>query len=277
MYKGEMKMLWSEELFKVKKPIISMLHLKALPGDPGFKQADTMKAVVDQARLDLHALQDGGVDGIMFSNEFSLPYQRKMDFITPAAMARVIGELMSEIKVPYGVDCISDGMASIELAAAVDAKFIRGTFHGVYVGDGGFYNNDFSAILRRKAALHLDNLKMLYFLNPESDVSLDHRKLSDIAKSLIFKARPDGLCISASAAGQEVSSELMTTVKNVAPDVVVLCNTGCRLDTVVQKLSESDAAVVGTTFKYDGDFYKTVDVNRVTEFMNKVKEYRKTL
>ena len=270
-------MLWSEELFKVKKPIISMLHLKALPGDPGFKQADTMKAVVDQARLDLHALQDGGVDGIMFSNEFSLPYQRKMDFITPAAMARVIGELMSEIKVPYGVDCISDGMASIELAAAVDAKFIRGTFHGVYVGDGGFYNNDFSAILRRKAALHLDNLKMLYFLNPESDVSLDHRKLSEIAKSLIFKARPDGLCISASAAGQEVSSELMTTVKNVAPDVVVLCNTGCRLDTVVQKLSESDAAVVGTTFKYDGDFYKTVDVNRVTEFMNKVKEYRKTL
>lgn len=270
-------MLWSEKLFKVNKPIIAMLHLKALPGDPAYKYGNTMKAVVDQARLDLHALQEGGVDGILFSNEFSLPYQRKMDFVTPAAMARVIGELMSEIRVPHGVDCISDGLASIELAAAVDAKFIRGTFCGVYVGDGGFYNNDFSANLRRKAALHLDDLKMLYFLNPESDINLDTRKLSDVAKSLIFKAHPDGLCISASAAGQEVSSELMTTVKNVAPEVVVLCNTGCRLDTVVQKLTDSDAAVVGTTFKYDGDFYKTIDVNRVTEFMNKVREYRKTL
>lgn len=270
-------MLWCEELFKVKKPIIAMLHLKALPGDPAYKYGDTMKAVVDQARLDLHALQDGGVDGILFSNEFSLPYQRKMDFVTPAAMARVIGELMSEIKVPFGVDCISDGLASIELAAAVDAKFIRGTFSGVYVGDGGFYNNDISINLRRKAALHLDNLKMLYFLNPESDMNLDTRKLSAIAKSLIFKAHPDGLCISASAAGQEVDSELIASVKSAAPDVVVLCNTGCRLNTIEKKLSQSDAAVVGTTFKYDGDFYKTVDVNRVTEFMNKVKEYRKTL
>ena len=144
-------MLWTEELFKVEKPIIAMLHLQPLPGDPLFKHGNTMKEVVRRAKLDLKALQEGGVDGILISNEFSLPYQRKMDFITPAAMARVIGELMDDINVPFGVDCISDGLATIELAAAVDAKFVRGTFSGVYVGDGGFYNNDFSLLLRRKA------------------------------------------------------------------------------------------------------------------------------
>ncbi len=41
-----------------------------------------------------------------------------------------------------------------------------GTFCGVYVGDGGLYNNDFSSLLRRKAALPLEDLKMLYFINP---------------------------------------------------------------------------------------------------------------
>lgn len=51
-------------------------------------------------------------------------------------------------------------------------------------------NNDFSKLLRRKTALHLGQLKMLYFLNPESDVNLDQRKLSSIAKSLIFKPVP---------------------------------------------------------------------------------------
>ena len=130
-------MLWTEELFKVKKPIISMLHLDPLPGDPRYRYGDRMATVVEHARQDLRALQEGGVDGIIFSNEFSLPYERHMSFVTPAAMARVIGELKSELTVPYGVDCISDGLASIELAAAVDAKFIRGTFCGVYVGDGG--------------------------------------------------------------------------------------------------------------------------------------------
>lgn len=270
-------MLWTEELFKVKKPIIAMLHMKALPGDPAYKRDDTMRAVVEQARKDLKSLQDGGVDGILFSNEFSLPYQRKMDFITPCAMGRVIGEVMSEIRVPFGVDCISDGRATIELAAAVDAYFVRGTFSGVYVGDGGLYNNDISENLRRKKALGLDNLRMLYFLNPESDMNLDTRKISDIAKSLIFKAAPDGLCISASAAGQEVSDDLMTQVKRVSNHVAVFCNTGCRIDTIEDKLSSSDGAVVGTTFKYDGDFYKTVDVDRVKAFMDVVKKYRAAL
>ena len=197
-------MLWTEKMFGVKKPIIAMLHIDPLPGDPLYKSENDMDKVVEHAREDLHALQDGGVDGIIFSNEFSLPYQRNMDMVTPAAMAYVIGNLRSEIKVPYGVDAISDGRACLELAAAVKAQFVRGTFCGVYVGDGGLYNNDFSSLLRRKAALPLEDLKMLYFINPESDRNLDTRPLADIAKSTMAKAAPDGLCISANAAGQDV-------------------------------------------------------------------------
>lgn len=274
-------MHWMKELFGTEKPIIAMLHMDALPGDPRFRYGDRMERVVEHARADLHALQDGGVDGILFSNEFSLPYERNMRFVTPAAMARVIGELKSELRLPYGVDCISDGMATIELAAAVDAQFVRGTFSGVYVGDGGLYNNDFSQLLRRKAALHLDDLKMLYFINPESDRNLDPRELADIARSTVFKAHPDGLCISANAAGQDVNEQLMEEVKRVLPEVPVLCNTGCRPDTIERKLASADAAVVGTYFKAGGRLENEklenvrVDVDRVKEFMAVVKELRK--
>ncbi|MEG2930364.1 MAG: BtpA/SgcQ family protein [Ruthenibacterium sp.] len=276
-------MLWTQKMFGVEKPIITMLHLDPLPGDPRFHYGDKMERVVEHARADLKALQDGGVDGVMFSNEFSLPYERHMSFITPACMARIIGELKSELRVPFGVDCISDGQATIELAAAVGANFVRGTFSGVYVGDGGFYNNDFSQLQRRKAALQLDDLKMLYFINPESDRSMDTRPLVDIAKSTIFKAHPDGLCISANAAGQDVDDELIASVKAGTPDVVVLCNTGCRPDTIVRKLTTADAAVVGTYFKENGQLENDklenvrVDINRVKEFMEAVRAFRKTL
>ena len=81
--------MWIDNMFGVKKPIITMLHLDPLPGDPRYYYGDCMDRVVEHARADLHALQDGGVDGIMFSNEFSLPYERHMSFVTPAAMARV--------------------------------------------------------------------------------------------------------------------------------------------------------------------------------------------
>ena len=273
--------MWTKDLFGTEKPIIALLHLDPLPGEPAF--GGSFDDVMEHAAADLKSLQEGGVDGVLFSNEFSLPYQRHMSFVTPAAMARVIGELKSELAVPYGVDCISDGAATLELAAAVDAKFVRGTFCGVYVGDGGLYDNDFSALLRRKAALHLDELKMLYFINPESDRNLDTRPLADIASSTIFKAHPDGLCISASAAGQDVDEELMAAVKKKNPEVVVLCNTGCRPDTIAHKLSVSDAAVVGTTFKEDGKLENEklqnvrVKADRVKTFMEVVYKVRAAL
>ena len=52
-------MLWTEKMFGVKKPIIAMLHIDPLPGDPLYKSENDMDKVVEHAREDLHALQDG--------------------------------------------------------------------------------------------------------------------------------------------------------------------------------------------------------------------------
>ena len=41
-------MMWTEELFGVKKPIIALLHLRALPGDPDF--CGDINQVIRQAR-----------------------------------------------------------------------------------------------------------------------------------------------------------------------------------------------------------------------------------
>lgn len=268
-------MLWTKQLFGTEKPIIAMLHLNPLPGDPAWRHTSSMSEVVEAAGRDLCALQEGGVDAVLVSNEFSLPYQRRMSFVTPTAMARVIGELRREFRVPMGVDCISDGLATLELAAAVDADFVRGTFSGVYVGDGGFYNNDISELLRRRAALGLEELKMLYFLNPESDRNLDTRPLTQIARSLLFKVEPDGLCVSASAAGEDVSTGEMAAVwQEVEGRAAVFCNTGCRKETIAEKLSACDGAVVGSTFKKDGAFRNPVDRDRVADFMETVRTVR---
>lgn len=272
--------MWTDDLFGTQKPIISMLHLDPLPGSPRYSSDSSVSQVVEHAKRDLAALQEGGVDGIIVSNEFDLPYQRHMSYVTPATMAFVVGQLKSELSVPYGVDAISDGLACLELAAACEARFIRGTFSGVYVGDGGLYDNDFSMLQRRRVELHLVDLKMLYFINPESDRNLDTRPLADIAASTIFKVHPDGLCVSANAAGADVDTDLIASVKAKNPEVAVLVNTGCRPDTIADKLSVCDAAVVGTYFKTDGKLEDEhlrnvrVDIKRVQEFMDVVHEVR---
>src|SRR4051812_32142364 len=126
---------WLAELFPVPKPVIAMLHLSALPGDPGFDTQRGLRGIGDRARKDLAALQEGGVDGIMVSNEFSLPYLTQTEPITAITMARVIGELLPDITVPYGVNVLWDARASIDLAVATGAQFVREIFTGVYASE----------------------------------------------------------------------------------------------------------------------------------------------
>ena len=59
--------MWTDEMFGVKKPIIAMLHLRALPGDPLYEDGTGIDAVAEQAREELLALQEGGVDGILIA------------------------------------------------------------------------------------------------------------------------------------------------------------------------------------------------------------------
>jgi uncharacterized protein len=267
-------MNWLKDTFGTEKPILAMLHLGALPGDPRFRRQDSMQTVLEWAHKDLDALQVGGVDAVIFSNEFSLPYQRQVSTVTVAGMARLIGELMSQIRVPFGVDVISDATASIELAAATEARFVRGTFTGAYVGDGGIQNTDVAAILRRRHDLGLDGLRLLYFVNQESDVYLNERDLASITRSVIFKCQPDGLCVSGEAAGTEASMELLSRVKAAAGKVPVFANTGCTAKNIAEKLALCDGAVVGTTFKAGGVFENHVDLARVREFMDAAKSFR---
>jgi membrane complex biogenesis BtpA family protein len=264
---------WLRETFGVNKPIIAMCHLQALPGDPAYDAKGGMSKVIELARQDLTNLQDGGVDAVMFSNEFSLPYLTTVKTETTAAMARIIGELMCEIKVPFGVNVLWDPIASIDLAAATGAKFIREIITGVYASDFGLWNTNVGRTVRHKMALTPD-LKMLYNIVPEAASYLGNRTIVDIAKSTVFNNRPDALCVSGLTAGAETDTQILSSVKKAVPDTVVLCNTGCRLENVDRQLAVSDGAVVGSTFKVDGNFDNLVDPTRVKAFMDKVKSIR---
>lgn len=212
--------MWTEELFGVKKPIIALLHLRALPGDPDF--CGDIDQVIRQARTELHALQDGGVDGVLIANEFSFPYQLQADPITVASMGYIVGQLKSDIKIPFGVNIVFNALATLDLAAATGAYFIRSAFTGAYMGENGIMTADPALIARRKKALGLDHLKLLYKVNPESDRYLVERDIETVTKSILFNCNPDGLCVSGANAGCETDTEIIEKVKRAAGKVPVI-------------------------------------------------------
>ena len=267
-------MEWIKETFKTEKPIIAMCHVRALPGDPYFDTDGGMEKVVDQARAEFLALQEGGVDAVMFSNEFSLPYLTKMEPVTTACMARIIGELKSEIKIPFGVNMLWDPYASLDLAAATGAAFIREIMSGVYASDYGLWNTDPGATVRHQMRLGLKNVKLLWNIVPEAAKYLADRDIEQIAKTTVFNNKPDVLCVSGITAGAATDTDILARVKNVVPNTAVFANTGCKINTIEKILSIADGAVVGTTFKKDGLFDNHVELGRVKAFMDKVHSIR---
>jgi len=266
---------WVNDLFGTEKPIIAMCHLKAFPGDPDFDRAGGMKAVVDHARRDLLALQEGGVDAVMFSNEFSLPYLTRVETVTVASMARVVSELLPEVRVPFGVNVLWDARASLDLAVATGAAFVREVFTGAYASDFGLWDTNAGAVVRHQHAIGAQAVRLLFNIVPEAAAYLGSRSPTEIARSTVFNARPDALCVSGLTAGVETSLSTLTQVKQAVPETPVFANTGVKPSNVREHLAVADGAVVGTTFKIDGVFTNPVDARRVSEFMEIVRSIRK--
>lgn len=267
-------MSWLKEVIGTEKAIIAMCHMQAMPGDPGYDGQKGMDWVIKNMYDDLIALQNGGVDSVMFSNEFSLPYMTKVDTITVASMATAIGELKRYIKIPFGVNVLWDGEKTLDLAKACGADFVREIYSGVYASDFGMWNTDFGRVARHRKSIDAGNVKLIFNILPEAAKYLADRDIVEIAKSTVFNCKADALCVSGLTAGSETNSQILKRVKDAVPDTVVLANTGCRPDTIEAQLSVADGAVVGTTFKVDGKFENGVDEKRVRDFMSIVKKFR---
>lgn len=267
-------MSWLEAVFGVQRPIVGMCHLPALPGDPGFDYEQGMRGVMRRVESDLTALQDGGVDAVLFSNEFSLPYLTKVHPVTTASMARVIGEVSHGVRVPFGVNVLWDAKASLDLAVATGALFVREIFSGVYASDFGLWNTNVGEMVRHQHAIGAAEVRLLYNIVPEAAQYLAEREFAKIVRTTVFNCHPDALCVSGVTAGAATSTEALRVVKDVAPTTPVFANTGVRLETVAEQLAVADGAVVGTAFKTDGVFENAVDVKRVRAFMDRVNEVR---
>ncbi len=267
-------MAWLKSHFNTQKPIIAMCHLRALPGDPGYDRAKGLDWVVESARADLQALQAGGVDAIMFSNEASLPYLTQVEPITSACMAAVIAELRPAIDRPFGVNVLWDPKASIDVALATGASFVREIFTGVYASDYGLWNTDCGAVIRHQHAIGGAHIKLLFNIVPEAAVYLARRSITDIAISTIFGAQPDALCVSGLTAGAETSPQTLKLVKEAASATPVFANTGVNSGNLAATLAIADGTVTGTAFKRAGHIWNEVDVERVRDFMRIAKAVR---
>jgi membrane complex biogenesis BtpA family protein len=257
-----------------KKVVISMVHIGALPGSPLYDSDGGLAKLIDGAARDVEALQAGGVDSVMFGNENDRPYVTSASLEGVAAMSAVIQAIKPMLKVPFGVNYLWDPKASIAIAAATDARFVREIFTGVFASDMGVWAPDCAGASRLRRNLGRSDLKLLFNINAEFAHSLDARPIELRAKSAIFSSLADAILVSGPITGQPANQSDLRKVCETVRQVPVFANTGVTVDNVAEVLSVADGVIIGTHFKVDGDTWNAVDGARVRRFMDAVANLR---
>jgi uncharacterized protein len=259
----------------IHKPVIAMIHVQALPGTPAYhgKSNEIIEAALQEAFL----YKKAGVDILMIENMHDRPYLKRRVGPEVTAMMTVIGQAVkSETSLPCGVQILAGANEeALAVAKAANLDFVRAEgFVFAHVGDEGFFESDAASLLRYRKMIDAEDILVFTDIKKKhsahaitSDVSL-----AETAEAAAFFLS-DGVIITGSSTGKAADLAELKSMKKVV-DLPVLVGSGITIENIDKYIHLSDALIVGSYFKKDGQWSNPVDFERVMKFMEKIKSLR---
>lgn len=257
----------------IDRPVIGMIHLRALPGTPGFAPKSSLSEVLDAALIDLEALVAGGIDAVIIENYGDIPFHpHAVEPHTVAAMTRIALEVRRNCRLPIGVNVLrNDPLAALSIAHAAEASMIRVNVHsGAMLTDQGIVQGEARRTLDLRRSLQSDVAIM-------ADVHVKHARplvpipIEESAADCIERGMADALIVTGSRTGGTVDFDELQRVR-AAVTAPVLVGSGVTIETIAEILQSADAVIVGSWLKEAGEIGRNVDPARVAKLMERVRE-----
>lgn len=237
------------DVFKNKKPIFAMIHLKG----------DTETEIFERAKREIEIYYENGVDAVIVENYFGNYYD----------MERVLEYLQnSNLDLIYGVNCLNVDAMGFELARRYGATFVQldsVAGHLKVRDDPGF--DEFIKMNRQSYdGYALGGVRFKY------QPYLSGRTLEEDLK--IGMTRCDAIVVTQDATGQETSMEKINEFRSIIGDFPLVIGAGLTAENCKEQFSVGDAAIVGSYFK---DTYKDtgdVDANHVKTLIDTLNDIR---
>lgn len=259
-------------LFGMRKPVIGMVHLPALPGSP-YGDKHTRHESLDAAMRDRDALLEAGFDAISISNEGDRPYVTSIPPETVALFTYLANELTRDLEIPYGCGVLLDPHASLSVARAIGARFVRLSY-SVEAGAFGLVVQSPGELLRYRRAIGAEDVGLLANYSAHFSTSLDSRPITELARTYAALSPPDAIQVHGAGAGIAPPQADVEAIREAVPDVPVLVASGVTEAIIGEVLEVADGAIVGTCLKRDGRIFNPVDPERAKRFMDLARTAR---
>ncbi len=270
--KGDGRMF--EKLFRGRKPVIGMVHLRALPGSPANK--DCFQEILEGALSDADALYEGGVDGIQIENQFDKPFL-KQEQIGPETVAYLTAAGCAVKQrypdFPLGINIhMNGGIQALAAAAACGADWIR-VFNlaNGYISNSGYIDALGPSLLRYRESIHAKHIMIFgdFQVKHGSHAITADRSIEEKAQD-IEVSMADAAIITGDATGRAPSAESIELVKNKI-SIPLLIGSGLNAENAGELWAKVDGAVIGSGFKKGADLRAPVDKELVRKFMDTVR------
>lgn len=263
------------KVFNVKKPVIGMIHVDALPGTPNYK--GNVKKIINLAIKEAEIYLSAGIDSIAIENMHDVPYLNRKIGPEITSLMSIIGyEIKTRTKLPVGIQILA-GANKQALAAAKSAglDFIRAEgFVFSHIADEGSMDSDAAELLRYRKMIDAENI--LVFTDIKKKHS-SHNITSDVCIEETAHAAEfflsDGIIITGTATGKETDINEIKTVKK-STFLPVIIGSGINQNNVADYLPTCDAMIIGSYFKKNGNWKNAIDQQKVKSFMKKISDLR---
>jgi len=251
--------------------IIGVVHLKALPGSPLY--GNNIEQIYQNAIEDAKALENGGVDSIIFENFGDTPFVKdSISKLTISHFVSIVNDVKRNIDITVGINVLrNDGEAAISIASATGSSFVRiNILSGTMYTDQGIIEGKAHEILKLKKSI--ENEIEVY-----ADVFVKHAvppsgyTIENQTEELLYRAGADKIIITGDGTGKEIDYSQLIKLREIVPKGKLVIGSGVNEQNIREYKGIADILIIGTNFKINQDVNKSVDEESVKKIVQMIQ------
>lgn len=233
---------------KKDKVVIGAIHFPPLLG---YKDCPGLGMALKNALKDLDAFEKGGVDGVIFENNYDIPHTEYVTSEVVAAMTYLGEKIKSKTSLPVGINVLwNDYRTAFSIAKVLDLQFIRlPVFVDKVETDFGVITGDIDMVRNYREKIGAENIFLFADIHVKHSKILSQYSIVESAK-LAIKSGADAVIVTGKWTGDSPDIEELKEVRSAVYDFPILVGSGADKDNISLLLKYADGAIVSTSLKH---------------------------
>lgn len=270
------------KIFRKKgKIVIGMVHFPPLLG---YKDFPGIKKCLEKSLKDAETLEKGGVDSIIFENNYDIPHKSFIETEAIVCMTFLVSEVIKSISLPIGLNVLwNDYKTAFSIAKICGARFIRvPVFIDSVETDYGKVIAEPERVISFREKIGASDVVIFADIHVKHAKMLEQKTISESARQAVEKGS-DAIILTGEWTGQAPNvADLIEARKTVGKDFPILIGSGATKENVDILLKYADGIIIGTSLKTGMSrprkeevnikpWEENIDLEKTKKFVEKVR------